>query len=69
MCVSCCKTLAGSLVFCSIFAPFLSHTVLNQSKQIKVLEGITSQNRPSLFHEYNIHQCKKSKDSGELAES
>lgn len=69
MCAGCCKTLEGSLVFCSVFAPFLIYTALNQSKQIKVLEGITSQNTAFLYHEYNIHQCKKSKDSGELAES
>lgn len=49
------QILAGSLVFhCILSAPF-SATVLKESKQIKVLQGITSQNTASLQHEYIIY--------------
>lgn len=59
--------LAGSLLFhCMVSAPFPA-TVLRQSKQIKVLQGITSQNTAFLLHEYNIYKCQKSRGSGDLA--
>lgn len=54
------------LLHCMVSAPF-STTVLKQSKQIKVLHGITSQNTASLLHEYNIYKCQKSRGSGDLA--
>lgn len=60
------KTLADSrLLHCMVSAPFPA-TVLKQSKQIKVLQGITSQNTACLLHEYNICKCQKSRGSGEL---
>lgn len=61
------KALAGSrLLHCMVSAPFPA-TVLKQSKQIKVLQGITSQNTACMLHEYNIYKCQKSRGSGDLA--
>lgn len=60
------KTLAGSRLHCMVSAPFPA-TALKQSEQIKVLQGITSQNTARLLREYNIYKCQKSGGSGDLA--
>lgn len=60
------KTLAGScLLHCVVSAPSPA-AVLEQSKQIKVLQGITSQNTACLLGEHNISKCQKSQGSGDL---
>lgn len=60
------KTLAGNrLLHCMVSAPFPA-TALKQSKQIKLLQGITSQNTARLLREYNICKCQKSQGSGDL---
>lgn len=42
-------------------------TLLKQSKQIKVLQGITLQNTACVLDEYNIYKCLKSRGSEDLA--
>ncbi len=63
------KTLAGSrLLHCMVSAPFPA-TVLKQSKQIKVLQGITSQNTLCMLREYNIYKCQKIKGLRRLSQA
>lgn len=57
---------ASVFLHCMVSAPFPA-TELKQSKQIKVLQGITSQNTACVLHEYNIYKCQKSRGSGDLA--